>query len=121
MDKKISQGGNVIVCDDVVASIVTNSIRNINGFGDFCEKPKNIFNLKDHVGDLKYVDVIKNDSTYSFNVYVGIREGYSIPAVSSEIQSSVKLCVERALEKTVEEVNVTVKAVIFSHEPTKQR
>ncbi len=100
---------NLVISDDVIASIAMSAAKDISGVGKLVQRPTDIRSVMNiFEGALKYVEVSSSDKVYSLKVYITINDGEKIPAVVSEVQKAVKSAVQGMTGCAVSKVNVCV-------------
>ena len=113
--KDNSVATQVVISDDVIASIAMNAVKDINGVGRLVQRPadmRSVVNIFE--GALKYIEVYSNDKTYTLKLHITIKEGEKIPAVVADVQSAVKNAVQGMSGCVVSKVNVSVADVEIS-------
>lgn len=114
-----SVASQLVISDDVIASIAMNAAKDINGVGKIVQRPKDIRSVVEiFEGALKYVDVSSNEKTYSLKIYLTIKDGEKIPAVAAAVQQAVKNAVQGMTGCVVSKVNVCVADVEITEKCT---
>ena len=106
---QIQQGGNVMISEDVVAAIVLQSVREIEGFAGLSTKPG--ADIADLIGKnwgkgMKIQIAEDNSVTISCNVVV--KFGFSVVDVAKNVQNALTGAVESMAGVKVNVVNVNV-------------
>lgn len=110
--------GNLVISDEVIATIAVTATKDIDGVSGLLSHPKNIQNvLKMGDGDLKYVDVVSTEADVKIQMNLEIKNGVRIPAVASEVQSAVKSAVQSMTGKVVSRVDINIASIVFENEP----
>ena len=79
----------LVISDDVIASIAMSAAKDISGVGRLVQRPtdvRSVINIFE--GALKYVEVISSDNVYNLKVFITIKDGEKIPTVVSEVQKA---------------------------------
>ncbi len=123
MDKQpinsTSVATQLVISDDVIASIAMSAAKDIEGVGGLVQRPKDIRSLVNiFEGPLKYVEVSSNDNVYNLKLYITIKEGVKIPSVVSKVQTAVKNAVQGMGGCVVSKVNVCVADVEITEKRT---
>jgi len=112
----IDAEGEVSYKDNVVLSIVTLAVQEINGIAGICRNAipaiKRAFNKKFHKGVI--IEFVE-DSVY-VDVFVKIKFGYSVRDVAFRVQENIKNSIESMTDFKVGEVNVHCAEVVFGSE-----
>lgn len=113
MDKQPEKNSTVatqlVISDDVIASIAMSAAKDIEGVGRLVQRPKDIRSIvKIFEGPLKYVEVTSSDKVYNIKLYITIKDGEKIPSVVSKVQTAVKNAVQGMGGCVVSKVNVCV-------------
>jgi len=99
----------LVISDEVIASIAISAAKDIEGVVGFVQRPKDIRSVVYiFEGPLKYVEVASNDNVYSLKLYITVKDGIKIPAVVSQVQSAVKNAIQGMGGCVVSKVNVCV-------------
>ncbi len=110
---------NLVISDDVIASIAMSAAKDINGVGKLVQRPADIRSLINiFEGSLKFVEVTSSDNVYTLKVYITINDGEKIPSVVSEVQNAVKSAVQSMTGCAVSKVNVCVADVEITEKCT---
>ncbi len=115
--------GNVIISEEVLASIATNAAKDVDGVSSFSNRPVDVVSTIKS-GSLKVmspVRVLQNGDDITISIYLNLEPNTKIRAVSQNVQSSVKEAVQNMTGKLVSKVNVIVAGIDFeengSNEP----
>ncbi|MCR4925705.1 MAG: Asp23/Gls24 family envelope stress response protein [Clostridiales bacterium] len=107
--------GDLVISEDVIATIAINSIKDIEGISGFAQKPvgfDSFFNNSEQAN--KSVRMVIKDNDVKIHIFVNLLAGYKIPTVAEKIQTSVKDAIQNMTGKIVSKVDVTVVNIDFS-------
>ncbi|MEE1283307.1 MAG: Asp23/Gls24 family envelope stress response protein [Acutalibacteraceae bacterium] len=109
----------LVISDEVIASIAMSAAKDIEGVAGLVQRPKDIRSVI-HIfeGPLKYVEVVSNDTVYNLKLYIAVKDGVKIPTVVSQVQSAVKNAVQGMGGCVVSKVNVCVADVKIKEKST---
>ena len=109
----------LVISDEVIASIAMSAAKDIEGVAGLVQRPKDIRSVI-HIfeGPLKYVEVVSNDAVYNLKLYIAVKDGVKIPTVVSQVQSAVKNAVQGMGGCVVSKVNVCVADVKIKEKST---
>ncbi len=111
---QIQENGNVMISEDVVATIVAHALAEVEGVGSLGVKPGVSladFTTKKNWGKgLKIL--IAEDNTLKIDCGIMVSYGYSVVEVAKEIQSAVTNAVESTTGAKVTNVNVNVCGIV---------
>ena len=114
-----SVASQLVISDDVIASVAMNAAKDINGVGKIVQRPKDIRSVVEiFEGALKYVEVSSNEKTYTLKIHITIKDGEKIPVVAAEVQKAVKNAVQGMTGCVVSKVNVCVADVEITEKRT---
>lgn len=99
--------------DEIIASVVVNAVTKCDGIYCLEKKPMKLKYLFHNGENLKYVEMFQDDLSYSFILYLQIKNGYSIPKIADFVQNNVKMAVEKITEKKVVDVKVNIVSIYF--------
>jgi uncharacterized alkaline shock family protein YloU len=108
---------NLVISDEVIASIAMNAAKDVDGFGSFALRPVDYSSIKTGVDflkngpdseSLKYVKVESDASEVKIGLYINLKNGAKIRDVCSEIQTAVKSAIQNMSGKVVTRVDVNV-------------
>lgn len=100
--------GELVISEDVIASIAMNAARDVDGVAGFELKPADIINTIKGVSTNRYVEVSLSDSDVRIALYIKVNSGVNIASVATDVQKSVKSAVQNMTGKVVARVNVTI-------------
>ena len=110
--KSVDNIGNLVVSDDVIASIALNAAKDVDGVNGFAVRTPDVHSiLKMGEGPMRSVRVISTDNDIKIYIHVNIEQGTKIPKVASDIQKSVKNAVQSMTGKMVSKVNVSIEGL----------
>lgn len=109
MNSKI---GDIKISDDVIASIVGLAVSEVEGIdsmvGNYTKEKVAKSGIKN---SSKGVKVVIEDNTVSAEVYVIIKYGFPIPALTAAVQERIKSAVESMTGLSVSTVNVHITGI----------
>ena len=97
-NKTVDNIGNLVISEDVIASIALNAAKDVEGVSSFAARPDN---------DVKIY------------IHVNIAPGTKIPKVAADIQKNVKNAVQSMTGKMVSKVNVSIAGMDIKPESEK--
>lgn len=110
-----SSMGELVISDEVVASIAINAAKDVDGISSFHSGPVDVVNTIKQ-GSLKVmspVRIIQDGEDFSISIYVNIAPGKKFQTVATEVQSAVKESIQNMTGKLVSKVNVIVAGIDF--------
>lgn len=113
--KKINKS-DIVISDDVIASVASTAAEEVEGFGSFCARTPDLFNKLLPSGlssPGKPVKVISSDSDLIIGLYIKVKESADVLKTSQNIQSAVKTSVQNMTGKIVSKVNVYIQGIDF--------
>ena len=111
---QIQENGNVMISEDVVATIVAYALAEVEGVGSLGVKPGigvADFGVKKNWGKSLKI-LIAEDNTLAIEVSVMVSYNYSVVDVAKEVQSAVTASVESTTGAKVTNVNVNVCGIV---------
>lgn len=111
--EKKEAGGELIISEDVIASIAVNAARDVEGVSGLASRPNDFAKLFKGDRSQKSVRVWNGDNDVKIQMYVAIKNTANIPTVASAVQRSVKNAVQGMTGKVVTKVNVNIAGVDF--------
>lgn len=111
---QIQENGNVMISEDVIATIVAQALSEVEGIGSMGTKPGigvNDFATKKHWGKSLKI-VIAEDNTLTIDASVMISYGHSVVDVAKNVQETITSAVENMTGVKVAEVNVNVCGIV---------
>lgn len=115
-EEKILGTGNVKISEDVVASIVTIAVNEVEGVA---VTPASALDFAERWGKKgmgRGVRVTLEEKTVAIELCVQMTYGIKIPQTALKVQQKVKMAVESMTGLTVHNINVTVSGVSFDKE-----
>ena len=113
---QIQENGNVMISEDVIATIVANALAEVDGIGSMGSKPgitiADFTFKKNWSKSLKIM--IAEDNTVAIDCGVMIAYGYSVVDVAKAVQQNVTANVENMTGVKVTMVNVNVCGIVRS-------
>ena len=111
---QIQENGNVMISEDVIATIVANALAEVDGIGSMGSKPgitiADFAIKKNWSKSLKIM--IAEDNTVSIDCSVMIAYNYSVVDVATAVQQTVTANVENMAGVKVTNVNVNVCGIV---------
>ena len=105
------ENGSIHIAEDVVAAIVADAVKEIEGVGAMSQ---NVTEQLSGKKALRGVRVEKVEDAVAIDVYLMARYGYAIPDVAQKVQESVTNAVGGMTGFPVKEVNVHVGGISFN-------
>lgn len=105
--------GALKIGENVIASIVSNSVKEIDGVHSILPAKKSIRQLflnEENYGD---IDIALNDGVVEISLKIVIKSGHKAISVAEEVQSEVKNAVQCMTGITVSRVNVVIADISF--------
>ena len=110
----IQENGNVMISEDVVATIVAHALAEVEGVGSLGTKPgigvADFASKKNWNKSLKIL--IAEDNTLNIDCTVMVSFGYSVVDVAAAVQAAVTTNVESMTGVKVNEVNVNICGIV---------
>lgn len=110
----IQENGNVMISEDVVATIVAQGLSEVEGIGSMGTKPGigvADFTIKKHWGKSLKI-LISEDNSVSIDCIIMVKYGHSVVDVANAVQQSVTTAVEATTGVKVNEVNVNICGIV---------
>ena len=114
-NKTVDNIGNLVISEDVIASIALNAAKDVEGVSSFAARTPDVHSIF----KLKSVRVLPSDNGVKIYIHVNITPGTKIPKVASEIQKNVKNAVQSMTGKMVSKVNVSIAGMDIKPESEK--
>ena len=111
---QIQENGNVMISEDVVATIVAQALAEVEGVGSLGVKPGigvQDFDTKKHWGKSLKV-MIAEDNTLAIDCSLMISYGYSVVDVAAAVQQSITNNVESMTGVKVTNVNINICGIV---------
>ena len=106
-----AESGTINIAEDVVAAIVADAVRQIEGVGAMSQ---NVTEQLPGKRAVRGVRVEKVDDAIVIDLYLIARYGFAIPEVAEKVQESVSNAVGGMTGFPVKEVNVHVGGISFN-------
>lgn len=118
-----SSASELVISDEVIASIALSAAADVPGVGKTVQKPKSVKSIVGlFEGAPKSVEVIKNDNVYTLKLFLTVDVDARIPSVAAQVQKAVKNAVQEMTSMVVSKVNVVIAGVeIADTEPTQMK
>jgi uncharacterized alkaline shock family protein YloU len=112
---------NLVISNEVIATIVTNAAKDVDGVAGTVQKNVEISKLFKNEVATKSVKVEMSDNMVVIDIYLILKQGYKIVTVAENVQSAVKEAVQNMTGYAVSKVNVHIEDVAFEkkEEPEK--
>ncbi len=110
-----SSMGELVISDEVVASIAINAAKDVDGVSSFHNGPVDVVSTIKQ-GSLKVmspVRLIQDGDDFSISIYINLEPGKKFQTVATKVQTSVKESVQNMTGKLVNKVNVIVAGIDF--------
>ena len=111
---QIQENGNVMISEDVVATIVAHALAEVEGVGSLGVKPgvslADFGTKKNWCKGMKIL--IAEDNTITIDCGIMVSYGYGVVEVAKEIQAAVTNAVESTTGAKVTNVNVNVCGIV---------
>ncbi len=113
--KKQDVVSGLVISEEVIAAIALNAAKDVEGVSGFAARPRDLQALL-HIGDdmLKSVRVWVNENEIKLHLYLLLKGGTKIPAVSAQVQRAVKNAVQNMTGRVVTKVDISIVGVDFS-------
>lgn len=108
---RIEENGTVNIAEDVIAAIVSNAVKEVEGVGAMSQNVAEQLSGKKAVRGVK---VEKAGDAIAIDVFLMARYGFAIPEVARKVQESVTNAVCGMTGFPVREVNVHVGGISFN-------
>lgn len=116
---KSRNSGNLVISEEVIASIAVTASKDVEGVSGFTSKPvklQNFIKISDTAS--KSVDVIMTETDIKIHIYIKVNSDAKIPLVAEKVQQNIKNAVQNMTGTMVSEVDVTVSTVDLDDAPT---
>ena len=118
-NKTVDNIGNLVISEDVIASIALNAAKDVEGVSSFAARTPDVHSIfKLGEGAAKSVRVL-SDNDVKIYIHVNIAPGTKIPKVAADIQKNVKNAVQSMTGKMVSKVNVSIAGMDIKPESEK--
>ncbi len=106
--------GNVLISEDVIATIVTNAVTDVKGVVSLTTKPG--ADIVEFIGKKNWGKGIKvqvtQDNEVSLDVNITVSYGQSVVTVAKDVQKAISKAVEELTGITIATVNVNVCGIV---------
>lgn len=116
---KSRNSGNLVISEDVIASIAVNASKDVEGVTGFAQRPINIQNfykLADSTS--KFVDVVMSDTDIKVHIYLKVSQDAKIQILAEKVQQNIKTAVQNMTGMMVSQVDVTISTADIEDAPT---
>ena len=110
----IQENGNVMISEDVIATIVAQALAEVDGIGSLGAKPGigvADFSVKKHWGKSLKI-MIAEDNSVSIDCTIMVKYGSSVADVAQAVQQSITTAVEATAGVKVNVVNVNICGIV---------
>ena len=111
---QIQENGNVMISEDVIATIVAHALAEVDGIGSLGSKPGigvNDFDVKKHWSKSLKI-LIAEDNNVSIDCSIMVAYGNSVVDVAAAVQQNITASVESMTGVKVNVVNVNICGII---------
>ena len=111
---QIQENGNVMISENVIATIVASALAEVEGVGSLGTRPGIgilDFDTKKHWGKSLKI-LIAEDNTMTIECGIMIKYGYSVVDVAAAVQSAVAVAIENVTGVQVKAVNVNICGIV---------
>ena len=105
------ENGTINIAEDVVAAIVADAVRQVEGVGAMSQ---NVTEQLPGKKAMRGIRVEKEEDAVVIDLYLMARYGFAIPEVAEKVQESVSNAVSGMTGFPVKEVNVHVGGISFN-------
>jgi len=107
--------GEMVISDDVIAAIVVNAVKDIDGVAGFAPCAPGVVRsaLKLPAADRSGVRVSNGENEIKISMSITVKGGAKIPALAEAVQSGVKNAVQGMTGRVVSRVDVSIAGVEF--------
>lgn len=112
-DIKKNIPGSLKISEEVIASIVRNSVNDTDGVHSILPSPKSIADLFIKKDDFGAIKISLKDDVVEISLKIIIKGGSKAITVAENVQSNVKSAVQSMTGITVSRVNVKVADIVF--------
>ncbi len=116
---KSRNSGNLVISEDVIASIAVNASKDVEGVSGFAPRPinlQNFYKLADTAS--KYVDVTMSETDIKVHIYIKVSQDAKIQPLAEKVQQNIKSAVQNMTGMMVSEVDVTISTADIEDAPT---
>ena len=111
---RVSEDGSVNISEDVISIIALEAMREVEGFGSVANPlSKDLAELIGKKSAARGVSVQPEEDSVNIDVFVSVKYGFSVTAVSQAIQEAIRKSVEDMTGIPVKAVNVHVGGTAF--------
>ena len=111
---QLQENGNVLISEDVIAAIVANAIRDIEGVVGLSVKPG--ADIADMIGKKNWGKGMKitigQDNALSIDCNINVGYGQNVITIAKSVQDAVTAAVESTANVKVRAVNINVCGII---------
>lgn len=110
--------GELVISDEVIASIAINAAKDVDGVSSFHSGPVDVVNTIKQ-GNWKVaspVRIMQDGDDFSISIYINLKPGVKFQPVASCVQVAVKESIQNMTGKLVNKVNVIVAGIDFDED-----
>lgn len=112
--KQVQTNGNVLISEDVIATIVAHAVTDVKGVVGLSTKPG--ADIAEFIGKKNWGKGIKilvnEDNEVSIDCNVTVSYGQSVVAVAKDVQAAIHTAVEELTGVTIAAVNINVCGIV---------
>lgn len=107
--------GNLVISEEVIASIAANAAKDIDGVAALLPRPADVRSaLRIGDGVRRLVNIAAVDNEIKIHLYIKLKSGARLPLVCEKVQGSVKDAVQSMTGRIVSHVDVSVLGIDFT-------
>ena len=115
---KSRNSGNLVISEDVIASIAVNASKDVEGVSGFAQRPINLQNFYKLADSSKSVDVTMSETDIKIHIYLKVTQDAKIQPLAEKVQQNIKTAVQNMTGMMVGEVDVTISTADIEDAPT---
>lgn len=112
--------GNLKISQDVIASIASFAIKEIDGVASLAPFTANVKDWLIKKQTARPIVISLNDDVATIDLHLNLKFGYKIPDVAFRVQQSVKDAVQSMTGIAVAKVNVYIAGIVFEEPKANQ-
>lgn len=115
---KSRNSGNLVISEDVIASIAVNASKDVEGVSGFAQRPINLQNFYKLADSSKSVDVTMSETDIKIHIYLKVTQDAKIQPLAEKVQQNIKTAVQNMTGMMVSTVDVTISTADIEDAPT---
>lgn len=115
---KSRNSGNLVISEDVIASIAVNASKDVEGVSGFAQRPINLQNFYKLADSSKSVDVTMSETDIKIHIYLKVTQDAKIQPLAEKVQQNIKTAVQNMTGMMVNTVDVTISTADIEDAPT---